>query len=81
MRGQFVCGVAILIIIPTIVWAALDGIPTLDVRPVCRGIASQSADPGVGQKEPNRSFSTMHRKRAGRPRAIETTMVGFFGGG
>ncbi len=23
--------------------------PTLDVRPVCRGIASQSADPGVGQ--------------------------------
>jgi len=25
-------------------------IPNLDVRPVCRGIASQSADPGVGQQ-------------------------------
>ncbi len=56
MRGQFVCGVAILIIIPTIVWAATDGIPTLDVRPVCRGIASQSADPGVGQKNQNEAF-------------------------
>jgi len=28
---------------------ALDEIPTLDVRPVCRGIALQAADPGVGQ--------------------------------
>jgi len=26
-----------------------DEIPTLDVRPVCRGIALQAADPGVGQ--------------------------------
>ncbi len=56
MRGQFVCGVTILIIIPTIVWAALDGIPTLDVRPVCRGIANQSADPGVGQKNQTEAF-------------------------
>jgi hypothetical protein len=29
---------------------ALDEIPTLDVRPVCRGIALQAADPGVGQQ-------------------------------
>ena len=28
---------------------AVGGIPTLDIRPVCRGIASQSADPGIGQ--------------------------------
>jgi hypothetical protein len=49
MRGHCVCLVAILAIVPSAVWAASDGIPTLDVRPVCRGIASQSADPGVGQ--------------------------------
>jgi hypothetical protein len=56
MRGQFVCGVTILIIIPTIAWGASDGIPTLDVRPVCRGIANQSADPGVGQKNQTEVF-------------------------
>ena len=38
MRGQCVYGVTILIIIPTVVWGASDGIPTLDVRPVCRGM-------------------------------------------
>lgn len=56
MRGQFVCGVTMLMIIPTIVWGASDGIPTLDVRPVCRGIASQSADPGVGQRDQANTF-------------------------
>jgi hypothetical protein len=56
MRVQFVCGVTISIIIPTIVWGASDGIPTLDVRPVCRGIASQSADPGVGQRDQANTF-------------------------
>jgi hypothetical protein len=30
-------------------WARSDEVPTIDVRPVCRGIASQSTDPGVGQ--------------------------------
>ena len=34
---------------PSILWARSDEIPTLDVRPMCRGIASQSADPGVGR--------------------------------
>ena len=37
-------------LVPSILWARSDEIPTPDVRPVCRGIASQSADPGVGQK-------------------------------
>jgi len=46
----------ILIIIPTIAWGASDGIPTLDVRPVCRGIANQSADPGVGQRDQANTF-------------------------
>src|SRR5215831_18180505 len=54
MRGQFVC--VILSIVPTIAWAASDGIPKLDVRPVCRGIASQSADPGVGQRNQTETF-------------------------
>ena len=56
MRGRFVSGVAVLIIMPTVVWGASDGIPTLDVRPVCRGIASQSADPGVGQRDKANTF-------------------------
>src|SRR5215471_11450379 len=54
MRGQFVC--VILTVVPTIAWAASDGIPKLDVRPVCRGIASQSADPGVGQRNQTETF-------------------------
>jgi hypothetical protein len=54
MRGYFVC--VILAILPAIAWAASDGIPTLDVRPVCRGIASQSADPGVGQRNQTETF-------------------------
>ena len=56
MRGHCVCLVAILTIVPSTVWAGSDGIPTLDVRPVCRGIASQSADPGVGQKNQTETF-------------------------
>jgi colicin import membrane protein len=31
-------------------------IPTLDVRPVCRGIANQSADPGVGQGSQDETY-------------------------
>jgi len=54
MLRQFVC--AMLTILPTIAWAAPDGIPKLDVRPVCRGIASQSADPGVGQRNQTETF-------------------------
>ena len=54
MRGYFVC--VMLAILPTIAWAASDRIPTLDVRPVCRGIASQSADPGVGQRNQTETF-------------------------
>jgi hypothetical protein len=56
MRGLFVSGVTILTIIPTIVLGASDVIPTLDVRPVCRGIASQSSDPGVGEKNQTDAF-------------------------
>lgn len=49
MRRQFACGI-LFSLVPTHVWSASDEIPRLDVRPVCRGIASQSADPGVGQR-------------------------------
>ena len=56
MRGHCVCLVAILTIVPSTVWAASDAIPTLGVRPVCRGIASQSADPGVGQRDQTETF-------------------------
>jgi hypothetical protein len=34
---------------PSIALARSDEFPTLDVRPVCRGIALQAADPGVGR--------------------------------
>jgi len=54
MRGYFVC--LMFAIVPTIAWARSDGIPTLDVRPVCRGIANQSADPGVGQRSQTETF-------------------------
>jgi hypothetical protein len=48
MRGYFVSFVVLGMTVPSISLARSDDIPILDVRPVCRGIASQSADPGVG---------------------------------
>jgi hypothetical protein len=35
---------------PSVALAKSDEVPTLDVLPVCRGIALQAADPGVGQQ-------------------------------
>ena len=49
MRGYIASFIAMAAIVPSTLSARSDEIPTLDVRPVCRGIASQSADPGVGQ--------------------------------
>ena len=43
MRGYFSPAIAIAMIVPAILSARSDDIPTLDVQPVCRGIASQSA--------------------------------------
>jgi hypothetical protein len=42
MRSYFVPAIAIAMIMPAILSARSDDIPTLDVHPVCRGIASQS---------------------------------------
>ena len=42
MRSYFAPAIAVAIIMPAILAARSDDIPTLDVRPVCRGIASQS---------------------------------------
>jgi len=42
MRSYFVPAIAVAMIMPGILSARSDDIPTLDVRPVCRGIASQS---------------------------------------
>ena len=41
------CFVAFTAMMVVPLWARSDGIPNLDVRPVCRGIASQAADPLV----------------------------------
>jgi len=48
-RSYFVSVIAITMIVPSTLSARSGEIPTLDIRPVCRGIASQSADPGIGQ--------------------------------
>jgi DNA repair exonuclease SbcCD ATPase subunit len=42
MRKGAILSISIMIM-PAILWARSDDIPNLDVRPVCRGIASQSA--------------------------------------
>jgi hypothetical protein len=42
MRRGAILSISIMIM-PAILWARSDDIPNLDVRPVCRGIASQSA--------------------------------------
>jgi len=43
MRSYFAPAIAIAMIMPAILSARSDDIPTLDVNPVCRGIASQSS--------------------------------------
>jgi hypothetical protein len=45
MRSYLVTVFSIAMIVPSILSARSDEVLTLDVRPVCRGIASQSADP------------------------------------
>ena len=42
MRSYFAPTIAIAMIMPATLSARSDDVPTLDVRPVCRGIASQS---------------------------------------
>ena len=42
MRSYFAPAIAIAMIMPAILSARSDDIPTLDVNPVCHGIASQS---------------------------------------
>jgi hypothetical protein len=50
MRSYFVPAIAIAMIMPAILSARSDDIPTVDVRPVCRGIASQGElDVGLQQ--------------------------------
>jgi len=49
MRGYFASVIAFAAIVPSIALARSDDIPTLDMKPICRGIASQSADPGVAK--------------------------------
>ena len=50
MRSYFVPTIAVAMILSGILSARSDDIPTLDVRPVCRGIASQSElDVGLQQ--------------------------------
>ena len=45
MRSYFVAAIAVAMIMPAVLSARSDEIPTIDVRPVCHGIASQGADP------------------------------------
>ena len=45
MRGYFVTIFSMVMVVPSILSARSEETPTLDVRQVCRGIASQSADP------------------------------------
>jgi hypothetical protein len=45
MRGLFALGFALAMIVTAVLPARSDEVPSLDVRPVCRGIASQAAEP------------------------------------
>ena len=56
MRGSFASVIAVVTIVPSILSAQSDEISTLDVRPVCRGIAKQSTDPSVGKKGQTETF-------------------------
>lgn len=55
MRVYFLLVVGILVQLSSLS-ARSDEIPTLDVRPVCRGIASQSTDPRVGEGAQAKTF-------------------------
>ena len=57
MRGHLASVIAIATtIVSSTLSARSQEIPTLDVKPVCRGIANQSADPGVGQGSQDETY-------------------------
>ena len=57
MRGSLSPVIATVIIGMSVLSARSQALPTLDVRPVCRGIASQSADPlGAGLESDSRTM-------------------------
>jgi hypothetical protein len=56
MRGSFASAIAIVTMVPSILLARSDEIPTLDVRPVCSGIAKQSTHPNAGKKGQAETF-------------------------
>jgi len=50
MRGSFASAVAMVTIVPSVLSARSAEIPTLDLRPVCSGIAKQSTHQNAGKK-------------------------------
>jgi hypothetical protein len=57
MRGHLASVIAIATtIVSSTLSARSQAIPSLDVNPVCRGIANQSADPGVGQGSQDQTY-------------------------
>ena len=50
MRGSFAFVIAVVTIVASVLSARSDEIPTLDIQPVCRGIARELTDPDEGKK-------------------------------
>jgi hypothetical protein len=69
-----------IMIMPAILWPRSDDIPNLDVRPVCRGIASQSASnpSDVGIKT---TFEQCIQSEQAVREQLKRGMAYFFGGG
>lgn len=77
MRGSFASAVAMVTIVPSIVLARSAEIPTLDLRPVCSGIAKQSAHQNAGKKGQAETFRRCMESEKGVREQLKNVWLAF----
>jgi hypothetical protein len=77
MRGVFASVIVMVAMAPSISTARSDEIPTLDVRPVCRGIAQQSTDPSAGKKGHDEIFRGCMKSEQGAREQLKNVWLAF----
>jgi hypothetical protein len=77
VRGSFAFVIAIGMIVPSILPARSDEIPTLDVQPVCRGIAAQMTAPAAGKKGKAETFQRCTKSEQGAREQLKNIWLAF----
>lgn len=77
MRGSFASAVAMVTVMPSIVLARSAEIPTLDLRPVCSGIAKQSTHQNAGKKGQAEAFRRCMESEKGVREQLKNVWLAF----